>query len=460
MALKNPKNIIILGAGSTGEYLAEELSAEHNIVLIDKDINKINQIKNKSKMDLLTIAGDAADLSIFNEIDLKDINFFIACTEDDKLNILTAIYFEKIPGVQTIVVTKDYKYRDYPGKLDVPEIKTFHSGDIVSQKIMNLFETPYSWETDKIADSRILFLKIKIDESSPILDSSVYSLNKEGTNKWKFLAVTEDPSSEKLNFIKPDLPSTRLRKGDIVLAVIVDKYEEEFEQTYFSKNDKELNNIFIVGGSYIASEVAKKLVRRKCNVKLLVPDQTRARELSEELDSVQIILGEPTNEQLLSDQGVGKDCDYFLALTGDDEINVLSALLSSKLKAKNSLVVYSKSEYQNVINSIGAEREINTKFTVAGEVCTYIITTGKMGKKGFHETIVDENTKIFEFKCEEDLKVEKIAENISLAFIIRDGKEVTYITDPDEDMAQKGDLVIAVTLDAESESSLESKILK
>ena len=76
MALKNPKNIIILGAGSTGEYLAEELSAEHNIVLIDKDINKINQIKNKSKMDLLTIAGDAADLSIFNEIDLKDINFF------------------------------------------------------------------------------------------------------------------------------------------------------------------------------------------------------------------------------------------------------------------------------------------------------------------------------------------------------------------------------------------------
>ena len=50
MALKNPKNIIILGAGSTGEYLAEELSAEHNIVLIDKDINKINQIKNKSNV--------------------------------------------------------------------------------------------------------------------------------------------------------------------------------------------------------------------------------------------------------------------------------------------------------------------------------------------------------------------------------------------------------------------------
>tara|TARA_B100000131_G_scaffold249891_1_gene243213 strand:- start:435 stop:1817 length:1383 start_codon:yes stop_codon:yes gene_type:complete len=460
MATKNPKNIIILGAGSTGEYLAEELSAEHNITLVDKDINKINQIKNKTKMDLLTISGDASDLSIFNETDLKEINFFIACTDDDKLNILTAMYFEKIPGVQTIVVTKDYRYKDYPGKLDVPEVKTFHSGDIVSQKIMNLFETPYSWETDKIADSRILFLKIKIDESSPILDNSIYSLNKEGTNKWKFLAVTEDPSSEKLNFIKPDLPSTRLRKGDIVLAVIVDDHEEEFEAKYFSKEEAELKNIFIVGGTYIASEVAKKLVRRKCNVKLLVSEQTRARELSEELESVQIILGEPTDEQLLADQGVGKDCDYFLALTSDDEINVLSALLSSKLKARNSLVVYSKSEYQNVINSIGAEREINTKFTVAGEVCTYIITTGKMGKKGFHETIVDANTKIFEFRCEEDVNVEEIAENISLAFTIKEGEETQYLTNPKEGMAQKGDLVIAVTLDAKSESSLESKILK
>ena len=135
-------------------------------------------------------------------------------------------------------------------------------------------------------------------------------------------------------------------------------------------------------------------------------------------------------------------------------------MLSSKLKARNSLVVYSKSEYQNVINSIGAEREINTKFTVAGEVCTYIITTGKMGKKGFHETIVDANTKIFEFRCEEDISVEEIAENISLAFTIKEGEETQYLTNPKEGMAQKGDLVIAVTLDAKSESSLESKILK
>ena len=203
MANSNSNNIIILGSGSTGGFLAEELSSENNVILIDKDINKINQIKSKNKLDIMTISGDAADLNLFEEIDLKTINFFIACTNDDKLNLLTAMYFEKIPGIQTLIVLKNNKYKDYPGKLGFPEIKTFYQGDIVSEKIMNLFETPYSWETEKIADSRILFLKIKIDEMSPLIGKSLYSLNKDGVNKWKFLAVTEDTLNHKLNFVKP-----------------------------------------------------------------------------------------------------------------------------------------------------------------------------------------------------------------------------------------------------------------
>ena len=155
MVTKNPHNIIILGAGSTGTYLAEALCEQNNLILVDKDVNKINQIKSTSKLDILTVSGDAADFSIFKDLDLQSISYFIACTNDDKLNFLTAVFFEQVPGLQTIVVSKDPKYKDYPVKLGCPEIKTFYSGDIVSEKIINLFETPYSWETDKIAEKRI-----------------------------------------------------------------------------------------------------------------------------------------------------------------------------------------------------------------------------------------------------------------------------------------------------------------
>ncbi len=145
MSSSKPNNIIVLGSGATGGYLAQELSIENNVILIDKDISKINQIKNRGNVDIMAINGDAADLNTFNDLDLNSINFFIACTNDDQLNLLTAMYFERIPGIQTLIVLKDSKYKDYPGRLGFPEIKTFYPGDIVSEKIVNLFETPYAW---------------------------------------------------------------------------------------------------------------------------------------------------------------------------------------------------------------------------------------------------------------------------------------------------------------------------
>ena len=227
MSSSKPNNIIVLGSGATGGYLAQELSIENNVILIDKDISKINQIKNRGNVDIMAINGDAADLNTFNDLDLNSINFFIACTNDDQLNLLTAMYFERIPGIQTLIVLKDSKYKDYPGRLGFPEIKTFYPGDIVSEKIVNLFETPYAWENDKIADKKILLLKIKIEESSSLLGKSIYSLNKTGKNKWKFIAVTEDAQSEKLNYIQVDNPSVRLKNDDVALVAIVEEYESE-----------------------------------------------------------------------------------------------------------------------------------------------------------------------------------------------------------------------------------------
>jgi len=258
-----------------------------------------------------------------------------------------------------------------------------------------------------------------------------------------------------LNYIKTDNTTIRLKANDVVLVLLVDEFEREFEKLYFAKEDIDITNIFIVGESYISENVAKKLINRKCNVKMLVSDKARARELSESLNDVQIIYGDPTNKDLYIEHGVNDGCDYFLALTEDDEINVLSALLSNQLKAKNSLVVYSKSEYQNIINSIGAEREINIKYSVAGEINSYI-----MRKKFAHETIIDEDTKIFEFRSKRAISLKDEPENIILAMIIRGEELDSFITDLDDRVISENDYAIVVTLDQDAEKRLESLILE
>jgi hypothetical protein len=83
-----------------------------------------------------------------------------------------------------------------------------------------------------------------------------------------------------------------------------------------------------------------------------------------------------------------------------------------------------------------------------------------MRKNYSHETIVDEDTKIFEFEAQEDLNIEGISNNISLAFVIRNNESKDLVCDPEKGIAKKGDYVICVTLNPDAEKDLESKILK
>ena len=106
----------------------------------------------------------------------------------------------------------------------------------------------------------------------------------------EIIAITEDAQSEKLNYIKAENTTIRLKPGDVALVLLVDEYEQDFEKLYFAKRRNRHKNIFIVGQSYISENVAKKLINRKCNVKILASDKARARELSESLNDAQIFM--------------------------------------------------------------------------------------------------------------------------------------------------------------------------
>ena len=181
----------------------------------------------------MAISGDAADLKTFNEIDLNSINFFIACTDDDQLNLLIAMYFERIPGIQTVVVLKESKYKDYPGRLGFQKLK--HSGDIVSEEDCKLFETLIPGKQIKLLIQKLYFLKVKIDETSELVGRSIHSLNKDGNNKWKFIAVTERYPSREIGYIKTDNTTIRLKANDVVLVLLVDEFEREFNYILLKK---------------------------------------------------------------------------------------------------------------------------------------------------------------------------------------------------------------------------------
>lgn len=78
--------ILVIGGGNTGLALANILSENHDVTLIEKSKEKARKVANKTTA--LVIKGDASDISILKEAGIKETDSLIVTTEDDKTNLM------------------------------------------------------------------------------------------------------------------------------------------------------------------------------------------------------------------------------------------------------------------------------------------------------------------------------------------------------------------------------------
>ena len=82
-------NIVIIGAGEVGFNLAKTLSKEdHNITVIDIDANKCKRVKNH--IDAKVIKGDGASQRVLQQIDMSEIDYLLALTRTDEVNLVSS----------------------------------------------------------------------------------------------------------------------------------------------------------------------------------------------------------------------------------------------------------------------------------------------------------------------------------------------------------------------------------
>ena len=74
-------DIIIAGAGTVGYSLAQTLSYKHNVIVIDKNRQKLEKLE--EDVDLLTISGDVENPKTYQKLDLSHTDLFISVTDSD-----------------------------------------------------------------------------------------------------------------------------------------------------------------------------------------------------------------------------------------------------------------------------------------------------------------------------------------------------------------------------------------
>ena len=111
--------------------------------------------------------------------------------------------------------------------------------------------------------------------------------------------------------------------------------------------EKPYKRIMIVGGGNVGAGLAAKL-EKDYNVKLIERNQQRAAELAEQLHDTIVFYGDASDQELLAEEHV-EQVDVFIAITNDDEANIMSAMLAKRMGAKKVMVLIQRRAYVDLV---------------------------------------------------------------------------------------------------------------
>ncbi len=429
------QRILIIGLGHVGNFLSRELSENQEVVVVEKDSELIDKVK--ETQDVLAFEGNGADPFVLRRAEMGKADIVIAVTGDDKTNLLAAFFAHSLGIKKVIASIRNARYSEYGNVLPSSNISVVSSSRIISEKVVALISAPFAGRVEFFASGQVELLKLRVEDGAPIINQKLKNFAAPSRN-WTFVGLQRN---HKVTIPRGD---TELRAGDFVFALGIPSGLVRLKRLFNLKIEK-VHSVIIVGGGRIGCEVAETLHSKGLSVRLIENDHEKAKSAAENLVGVMVFEGDGTDLEVLKEAGVEKS-DYLLALTDDDENNVLSALLAKNLGIDRCAVLYSNPDYVEVLETIGINRAISVNMSVANGILNLLRLGGEANMSLLH----GKEGELLEFDVSEDSKILgtelkncRMPHSSVIGVCVRDGKPVF----PGGDfVAQVGDRLVVFAL--------------
>ncbi len=161
--------IVIVGAGKIGYSLAEELANEnHDITVVDINKDKVKLISDT--LDVMTLCGNGAALSVQREANVDESDLLIAVTAQDELNMLACIVARKLGCKNTIARVRNLEYSEqlYVLRAELGLSMTINPELLAAKEIYRLLQIPAFIKRDTFAEGKAEIVELFISEGSPL----------------------------------------------------------------------------------------------------------------------------------------------------------------------------------------------------------------------------------------------------------------------------------------------------
>lgn len=357
--------IIIIGDGKVGYSLAEHLSQEdHDVTIIDKDPEALR--KASESLDVMCVRGNGVSTRIMMEAGIKTADLLIAATSSDEMNMVCALTGKKLGAKHTVARIRDPEYANELSvlKAELGLDLVINPEQAASREIGRLLRFPPATDVEHFAKGRIEFIEIRTNHNMPIIGIPLKDLPSRIAGNILIGAVERGDE-----VIIPNGDFV-IKSGDILYIVGKPSDINEFCKQIGLLTQK-IKNVMVVGGGRVAHYLALLLRQIDMKVKIIEIDRERCIELSEMLPDALIINGDGTDQAFLESENLC-DMDAFVALTGRDEENLISALLAKQCGVKKVIAKITRINNPDVYTVLGVDSIVNPKLITANYILRFV----------------------------------------------------------------------------------------
>ena len=366
-------NIIILGAGRVGESVAESLASEQNdITVIDTNPQRLRELQDR--LDLRGVPGNGIQPSVLREAGAQDADMLIACAALDETNLVVCKIAHEVFNVPTIIAR--VRSPEFPHGSELMKDSGFAVDQVIcpeqslTRYIRKLIEYPEALQVLEFAQGRVSLIAVRAVSGGPMVRHIISELPQLVPEvEMRFVAIYRRDELGKDQQIVCD-GSTRIEPGDEVFVLAATQDIRRVLDA-LRRRDHPVKRVMIAGGGRVGLRLARD-IRTECRVKIIEADGKRCEYLTTQVPSDMLVLhGDTTDEELLENENV-HDCDLFLALTSDDEDNIMSCLLAKRMGAKRVLALINRRAYADLVQGTQIDIALSPAQTVIGELLAYV----------------------------------------------------------------------------------------
>lgn len=360
--------IIILGAGQVGASVAEGLVSEENdITIIDIDGSRLAQLQ--SRLDLRTVVGNAATPSVLRQAGAEDADMLIAVTQSDHANLVACKLAQRLFNVPTrIARLRAEDFLHDPALLDVDNFAVDFAlcpEQIITDYIRRLIEFPEALQVLNFAEGRVSLVAVRAYEGSATVGQPVHRLSE------LLPAGTQARIAAIFRNDQPVVPKgdTVIKAGDEVFLLAAREHIRPVLHQ-LRRMSHRIERIMIAGGGNIGKRLAKSL-ETDYQIKLIERRSETAGHLANELNQTLVLLGDATDEDLLEQENIS-EMDLFLAVTNDEEDNIMSGSLAKRLGCKRVVSLINRRAYAEMIEGGPIDIGISPAQVSIGTLLAYV----------------------------------------------------------------------------------------